>query len=217
VCCAKGSKTSKLWLALRYGFRTLPGDIGRPLIVGLLIAAAISAVLPEDFFARYLGSGFSAMLVMMIIGLPIYVCATASVPIAAALIAKGISPGAAFVFLATGPATNAATVMTIWKIMGLRAASIYLLSAAATALLSGFALDSLFSATNTTVQPLARERLPLWFRSFCALILLAVLLHSLLPKPYKKVHAEPEPSLHSPSHSKHEAEEPFKAPCNHSH
>jgi len=93
--------------------------------VGLVLAGVISAAVPRDI-ASAVGTGVVGMLVMMAVGVPLYVCATASVPIAAALIAKGVSPGAALVFLMTGPATNAATITVIWKLMGRRNAVLYL-------------------------------------------------------------------------------------------
>ncbi|MHC4591996.1 MAG: permease [Planctomycetota bacterium] len=140
-CCADESGGRKLLGALRYGFVTLPRDIVKPLVVGLLAAGSISVVVPEDYFAEALGTGIGGMLVMMVVGMPIYVCATASVPVAAALMAKGISPGAALVFLMTGPATNAATIGTVWKLLGKRSAVAYLATVALTALASGLVLD----------------------------------------------------------------------------
>jgi len=129
--------------ALKYGFGTLPRDIGRELLVGLLIAAALTALIPENYFAEYLGGGIVAILALMALGIPVYVCATASVPVAAALIVAGASPGAALAFLMTGPATNAATIATIWKVMGKRTATIYLLTMAVGAVGGGLLLDQL--------------------------------------------------------------------------
>ncbi len=144
ACCMNEPGTSKFVSALHYGFVTLPADIGKALMVGLILAGAISAAVPNDYLAGHLGTGIGGMLVMMAFGIPIYVCATASVPIAAALVAKGVSPGAALVFLMTGPATNAATIATVWKVMGRRTALIYFGTVAATALASGLLLDSFF-------------------------------------------------------------------------
>ncbi len=137
--------------ALRYGFVTLPQDIGVNLLVGLLLAAAIAALLPDDLLAG-LGRGPLAMLAAMAVGIPVYVCATGSVPIAAALIAKGLSPGAALVFLITGPATNTATIATMWKVLGARAASLYLATVAGMAVASGLVLDLLFATVRVDVS-----------------------------------------------------------------
>ncbi len=146
-CCSAGNTAkaaSKFSQILRYGFITIPGDVAKPLLLGILIAGIISALVPDDFFASRLGTGFLPMLVMMAIGIPMYVCSTASVPIAAALILKGISPGAAFVFLITGAATNAAGIMTIWNVLGKRVAIIYLTTVVISALISGYLLNFIF-------------------------------------------------------------------------
>ncbi len=161
--------------ALHYGFVTLPGDIARALIIGLIVAGVISALIPEDFFASYLGAGIVPMLVMMAVGLPVYVCATASVPVAAALIMTGVSPGAALVFLMTGPATNAAAVSTIWRIMGRKTAVLYLLTVAVAALASGLVLDYVFQVSGASAAMHHHEMLPGWLKNGSALVLLAVL------------------------------------------
>jgi len=166
---------NRLRYALNYGFVVLPGDINKTLVVGLLIAAAISAVVPDDYFAGILGTGFLSMVVMMVIGIPIYVCATASVPIAAVLIMKGISPGAALVFLMTGPATNAATISTIWKIMGRRSAIIYLLTVAVSALAAGAVLNAIFAGNPVTGLSSEMWMVPQAARTVSAVLLIAIL------------------------------------------
>ncbi|OGV51469.1 MAG: hypothetical protein A2017_13385 [Lentisphaerae bacterium GWF2_44_16] len=128
----------------RYAYITLLGDIARPLVAGIVIAALISMLVPREWFNTVLPSDFLQMLMMLLLSLPMYVCATASVPIAVALIAKGVSPGAALVFLMAGPVTNAAAVATVWKILGKRSAIIYFLSIVTAALASGFALNFLY-------------------------------------------------------------------------
>ncbi|MHC4663622.1 MAG: SO_0444 family Cu/Zn efflux transporter [Planctomycetota bacterium] len=140
-CCVDVPKHGRFYRIFHYGFVALPQDIGKALLIGLVLAALITALLPDGFFAEYLGTGILPMLVMMIGGIPFYVCATGSVPMALALIAKGLSPGAALVFLMTGPATNVATIATIWKVMGRRTAIIYLLVVALAALGFGLLLD----------------------------------------------------------------------------
>ena len=109
----------------------------------MIIAAFITALVPDNFFAESLPSGLLSIIVMMLLGIPVYVCATASVPIAAAMMAKGLDPGAAFAFLVTGPATNAAGLFTIWKILGRKTALIYLFTVAVGALTGGLLLNLL--------------------------------------------------------------------------
>jgi len=180
--CCKSITTPgrKLLDGLRYGFVALPRDIGKSLLVGLVIAAVISALVPDDFFAETLGQGLPAMLVMMLIGIPIYVCASASVPVAAALILKGLSPGAAFVFLATGPATNAAALVTIWNTLGRRVAILYLLTVAGCALAGGLLLDTLISSIDIAAGFHAHHTGPTLLQHLSAVVLLAILGYTFL-------------------------------------
>lgn len=167
--------------AFTYGFVTLPRDLARPMIWGLLAAAAIGTLLPDDFFAGTLGTGPAAMLAMMLVGIPVYVCATASVPVAAALLAKGLSPGAALVFLMTGPATNTATLAAVWKIMGRRTAALYLASIALTALVAGLLLDALAAGRIAHQAAHHREFLPGWLSTGSALAVALLLSAALAP------------------------------------
>jgi len=174
----------KIVRAITYALVTLPGDIGKPLLAGLVVAALISVLVPKDFFAPYLGGGPAAILGMMLLGIPIYVCATASVPIAAALILSGgVSPGAAFAFLMTGPATNAATIITVWKLMGRKTAGIYLGTMAAASLMGGLALDYVFVAGNISPAPGMGWMLPNAIGWGSAVVLLGVLAVAIL-RPY---------------------------------
>jgi len=165
----------KLLDGLEYGFVTLPRDIGKPLVIGLAIAAVISAIVPDDFFAERLGKGLPAMLIMMAIGIPVYVCASASVPVAAALILKGLSPGAALVFLMTGPATNAAGLVTIWNTLGRRTAILYLLTVATCALAAGLLLDVILHSMHIHDMAHAHRMVPPLVEYASAAILLVLL------------------------------------------
>jgi uncharacterized protein len=180
-CCHPHGGASKLVRAIRYGFVILPRDIARPLLVGLLAAGVIAALVPKDFFLGTMGSGIGQMFVMMLIGIPIYVCATASVPIAASLILKGVSPGAALVFLITGPATNAAAIAAIWKMLGRKTALIYLGTVAVTALGAGILLNHLFVLTGIDPAHAAHQMLSPWIGNASAIILLCILGFALLP------------------------------------
>lgn len=180
-CSDSGPGSNKMLRGLRFGFVTLPRDIGKAMLAGLVIAAVISAFIPKDFFAEYLGTGIFAMLVMMFLGIPVYVCATASVPVAAVLIAKGLTPGAAIVFLMTGPATNAATFATIWKTLGAKTAITYIVSVAGCALLSGILLDYLIITKDfsSAIQP-PHWMLPGIIKYISAVILLLILLYGII-------------------------------------
>ena len=136
----------------RYAFVDLADDIAFWLVLGLFLAGAISVVLPNDLAARGLGSGLAPMLLLLLAGVPLYMCASASTPVAAALVAKGISPGAALVFLLSGPATNAATLVLLARHFGARFVRIYLASIVVATLFCGLALDWLIGITGWRVQ-----------------------------------------------------------------
>jgi len=181
-CCTGGPVGRRFVAAMRYAFITLPQDIGRALLVGIAVAAVISAVVPDDYFADKLGHPLVGMVVMMLVGIPVYVCATASVPVAAALIIKGLSPGAALVFLMTGPATNAASFATIWKGLGKRAALAYLGSVAACAMAGGLVLDMIATKMDLTVVSRAGWMLPEPAKNIFAVALVGILIYGALSK-----------------------------------
>ena len=181
-CCSSEKNKHKVATALKYGFVALPRDIGKPMLAGLVIAAFISALVPDGYFADKLGTGFFAMVVMMLLGIPVYVCATASVPVAAALIAKGLTPGAALVFLMTGPATNAASFITIWKILGRPTAIIYLVTVAVCALLSGILMDQIVAGVDFKTVHQHAWMLPTFIKYASAVVLLGVLTFAIFGK-----------------------------------
>ncbi len=142
----------------RYGFLTLPADIVVPLFQGLIVAAAIAIFIPPDIIAEYfISKSFVLYLLMLLVSLPMYVCATASIPIAVALMAKGISAGAAFVFLMAGPATNASSIAVIRNILGKKTLMYYLLLISITAIISGIILDKFFTVSPISITNLSHE------------------------------------------------------------
>ncbi|HPO13183.1 MAG TPA: SO_0444 family Cu/Zn efflux transporter [Candidatus Hydrogenedentes bacterium] len=184
-CCVKKPGENVLVRAFRYGFVTLPRDISKELLFGIAVAGLISVVVSENYLSAYLGGGIIAMLVMLAAGIPMYVCATASIPIALGFIHMGASPGAALVFLISGPATNAATIAVLWRILGKRTTFIYLMTVALGAIGAGYSLDLLYSVLPTRFSELAshmHEHGISWFGHICAVLLLVVLLSSMLRK-----------------------------------
>jgi copper chaperone CopZ len=154
------------------------------LVIGILIAGLITYAVPDSFFRDTIGHGIGAMLLMMVVGIPLYVCATASIPIVAALMLKGLSPGAALVFLMTGPATNSATVTLIWRKLGSRVTVAYLASIGAGALAFGALLDLAYNALaiEPTASVGAHALVPAWLRTSGAMGLGLLLVASLIRK-----------------------------------
>ena len=136
----------RLRTSFRYAFRDLFDDIVGWVLLGVLISAVITTALPEDLFRGALGSETAQFLSVLVIGMPLYICASASTPIAASLILAGMSPGAALVLLLVGPATNAATILLVLRKLGRRAAGIYIGSIAGVSLALGLLLNRLYPA-----------------------------------------------------------------------
>jgi copper chaperone CopZ len=153
------------------------------MLVGLLIAGILAVVVPQDYFTKLLGTGIVVKLIMMMVGIPIYVCATASVPIAAVLVSKGVSPGAALVFLMTGPATNAAAIAIVWKLLGKRTAVVYLLVVALLSLGFGTMLDAIFTAGDFSAEPGMSWMIPAGVKTAAAVVLLGMLAAGIV-RPY---------------------------------
>ncbi|MCP4313610.1 MAG: SO_0444 family Cu/Zn efflux transporter [Bacteroidetes bacterium] len=127
----------------RYGFVELLQDISKWLIIGMLAAALLSVLIPSDFFTASISNEYLSMIMMLAASVPLYICATGSIPIAAVLIMKGLSPGAALVLLMAGPATNIATMAVIGNAMGRRSLWVYLISIIGGALLFGTLVNEL--------------------------------------------------------------------------
>lgn len=168
--------------AANYAFIELLQDIAKWLIVGFLAAALIAVVLPDDFFSRFQGLGLVEILVILLASVPIYICATGSIPIAAVLLLKGVSPGAALVFLMAGPATNVATMTVLGKTMGRKSLIIYLATIIGGAILFGlltnllipkeFILDKIMHIHGDGSE---HEMLPKWLQLSSALLLIILI------------------------------------------
>jgi len=185
----------KLSASFKYGFGEILGDISNWLILGVAIAGAISVLAPVSLMKTYLGGGISSMLIMLVVGIPFYTCATSSTPIAAALILKGVSPGAALVFLLAGPATNAATISVVYGLFRKRATIIYLTSIAVSAIVMGLLLDQVYAWLQITASSVAGEAgafVPHWMGHIFGVFLAILILNSFFVqwRRKRKLHGE---------------------------
>ena len=165
----------KLTAGIKYAFSDLWEDIAKWFLFGILLAGFITVLIPDDIFSKYLGAGLPAMLLMLAVGIPLYICATASTPIAAALILKGVSPGAALVFLLAGPATNMAALTVLTGVLGKRATVIYLATIGIAAVVFGLAVDHVYQVLGISAQAMvgqASEILPIWMQWGGAVVIL---------------------------------------------
>lgn len=171
----------------QYGFVEFIQDISKWLVVGLVLAAIISALIPDDFFELLNLSPILQMLMILVVSIPLYICATGTIPLAAILILKGISPGAAFVLLMAGPATNAATITMIGKVLGKRSLMTYLGTIIAGALVFGLIIDYLLPAEWFT--QIANEHLghhhgegSTWWQLASGITLIALIINGYLQR-----------------------------------
>jgi uncharacterized membrane protein YraQ (UPF0718 family) len=183
--CNRKTGANKWKQVFSYGFGVLPRDIGRALLIGVIISGLLGALVPDDFFVRYLNSEWLSMLAVMALGIPLYVCSTGSIPIALAMIGMGLSPGAALVFMITGPATNAATIATVLKTMGRRTMIIYLATLAGCSLAAGWLLNRILTTQIINEQIHHHAAEAGWFDQVCALILAGLLISAILPRKKK--------------------------------
>ncbi len=143
---------AKLKGVFTYAFGDFIDEIAMHFVVGLLIATAISTFIPTDFFVNLgLDSGILAMLAMIVIGLPMYICSTSSIPIAIALVGKGLSMGAAFVFLFVGPVTNIASLLILNKTLGKKITALYITCVVLCSIAFGLLLDLLINTFGLTI------------------------------------------------------------------
>ena len=158
-CCSSGAKPAgrswpeRIRAGLRHGFVTMPLDLAVWLTVGFVLAALVTALVPENWLANNIGTGLAPMFVMLLVGIPLYICATSSTPLAFTLVLAGLSPGAALVLLLAGPATNVATITWALKDLGARATIIYLAVISVVAVLAGWAFDAFFAGFVTLAEP----------------------------------------------------------------
>ena len=169
-----------------YAFQELLDDTSYWLILGIVLSGVVAAALPASLLDQYMGNSFLSMLIMLLIGIPIYTCASASTPLAAALVMKGLNPGAALVFLLSGPATNLGSLVVLWKFLGTRIMAIYLASIVTVTLLAGYALNWVYSAWHVNPRVTfgaASAFIPEPVQVAGALLLIALLLLSVRRTP----------------------------------
>ena len=180
----EASFLAKLKQAIAFSCTKLLSDTAIWLLIGLGFAAIVQTYVPLSFFSQW-GSGILAMVVVILISIPMYVCATASTPIAAGLLLSGVSPGAVLVFMLAGPATNIATLGVVASELGKRAVIAYLTGVIGVAIIFGFITDFLVQHYNIEVAPMLGEHhevLPHWLSQAFAFILVALLMRLLFLK-----------------------------------
>lgn len=169
--------------ALKFGFVEMMEDIGKWLVVGLIVAGLITVLVPDSFFEVFKDNTLLSMLLVLCVSVPMYICATGSIPIAVALMMKGLTPGAALVMLMAGPACNVASILVVNKVLGKKTLMLYLVAIVGGSILFGFGIDYLLprawftdhlSNTHACCHDVAS-----WFEWLCTGILVLLLLNVL--------------------------------------
>lgn len=186
---AQKSFVQRMKSAFRYAFVEMMQDIGRWLLLGLVVAGLITVFVPDSFFALFADKPLLSMLLVLAFAVPMYLCATGSIPIAVALILKGLSPGTALVLLMAGPAVNVASMLVISKVMGKKTLALYLLSIVSGAIFFGLGIDYLLPR-EWFATPLAyihdcHEHGMSWFNFSCLVVLLLLLANAFIQR-YRK-------------------------------
>jgi len=165
-----------------YAFGDLLKDNGGSLLLGILIGGMISFFIPEEFVQIYMGTGIKSMMIMLLAGIPMYVCATASIPIAAALMMKGLDPGAALVFLIAGPATNIVTMTVVFKNLGAKSLVTYLGAIITGSLMMGLLINRFLKYTELSFSILHRHEMLPEFVNTISVGILAIIIFGNLAK-----------------------------------
>jgi len=174
----------KLKDSIQYGFIEMMGDIGKWLLVGLIVAGMITALVPDQWFEVFKDNSLLSILLVLAISVPMYVCATGSIPIAVALMMKGLTPGAALVLLMAGPACNVASMLVINKVLGRRTLLLYLTAIVSGAVLFGLGIDYLlprewFTSSLMMQDSCCTEESFSKFNIICASLLLFLVANAL--------------------------------------
>jgi len=180
----KKSFVEKLKGSIAYGFVEMMGDIGKWLVVGLIVAGIITAMVPDAWFSAFKDNSVLSILLVLCISIPMYVCATGSIPIAVALMMKGLTPGAALVLLMAGPACNVASLLVVDKVMGRRTLLLYLLAIVGGAVAFGLGIDYLLPRewfTSTLIAEGACHHGGYnWFSIASTILLILLLINALV-------------------------------------
>ena len=204
---------NKLKEALRFGYVEMMEDIGKWLVIGLIIAGLITVFVPDSFFTVFKGNTLMSMLLVLCIAIPMYICATGSIPIAVALMLKGLTPGAALVLLMAGPACNMASILVINKVLGRKTLIVYLLSIITMAICWGcivdYCLPQEWFLTGMMSNACCAAEETSWFNIGCTILLTCLLLNALRLHLSKKNEGE-----HCCCHEhKQEPEQPKEEHC----
>ncbi len=185
-CCdIKGKKSFSIKAVFSYAYKTLFEDMVKALFIGLILGALFTTFVPREYSSLLFQNEILTYFVILIVAIPLYTCATASLPIAAAFMLQGMSAGAAFIFLTAGPATSAVTMSVIYKMLGKTSLIIYVATISIMALIFGFAFDLTFNSLEILNISYDMDDISIIYRVF-SYILLTLIFYYLLKPLFKR-------------------------------
>ena len=183
---------NRLWRVLKYAYFKMIQDIGGRLVIGLRVAALIQVAIPDEFFLTFGSQPLLQMLVILVVAVPMYICSTGSIPVAAALIMKGLSPGAALVMLMAGPAVNLASILVVRKALGRRFTWIYLLVIVGFSILFGLLVNAIgINVSPKIADACCTDAYPSTFKIISASLLTLFILFALTMKLFERFKHKP--------------------------
>jgi len=192
-CCSSSSSSSKTFSfknVFTYAYKTLFEDMVKALFIGLLLGALFTTFVPKEYSSLLFENQILTYFIILIVAIPLYTCATASLPIAAAFMLQGMSAGAAFIFLTAGPATSAVTMSIIYKMLGRTSLIIYVSTIATLSLIFGFVFDTFFDSLQILNIAHDMEEASIINRTFSIIMLLLIFYYLLKPIFTKNVKKE---------------------------
>ncbi len=193
-CCGGHDKVptsfvGKIIEALRYAYIDMMESVGKWLVVGLIVAGLITIFVPDSYFEFFKDNSFTSMLLVLCISIPMYLCATGSIPIAVALMMKGLTPGAALVLLMAGPACSVASVLVVSKVLGRRTLTAYLFSIISGAVGFGLVTDYLLPRTwfisHLVANDACCEEESSLFATSCTILLFLLLANAFIRRRFR--------------------------------
>ncbi|XOB61662.1 SO_0444 family Cu/Zn efflux transporter [Campylobacterota bacterium DY0563] len=185
-CSSSSSKKGFSFIAvLKYGYGTLFNDMAKALIIGLILGALFVTFTPKEYTQMLFENQFLTYIVVMLFAMPLYTCATASLPIAAAFMIQGMSPGAVFIFLTAGPATSAVTMSVVYKMLGKTALIVYLVVIAIMALLFGYLYDTFFKELSLLTISIDNEEVSI-FNIIASIAMIALIVYHIFKDKFNK-------------------------------
>ena len=186
--CSQTKKTKFSYKkAFLYGYDTLFGDMAKTLLVGLILGSLFVTFAPQEYTSILFENKLLTYIVVILFSMPLYICATASLPLAAAFMMQGMPGGAVFIFLTAGPATSSITISVVYKLLGKTSLAIYLIVIFIMSFLFGYIYDTFFTNSKLNFIPAIHENISI-FHIFASIIMICLIFYHIIKQFIQKKH-----------------------------